>query len=273
MEEQPWEERMSNIYRIATLALVAGGWLVADTLTLRNGRHVEGTFVGGDARQVRILGADGNLQTFPVTDLETIRFESAASSASSAAAPAASRSGVARASSAPAAVPRVTIPAGAVITVRMIDGIDSNAAAAGERFKASLDDPLMVGDQTVAQRGADVTVQLVRVQQSGRLTGRDEVSLELYDITVNGKQYAAASSYAEVKSDSRTARTGKVVGGGAALGAIIGGIAGGGRGAAIGAASGAGAGAAVQVLTKGQRVKIPAESRLDFTLKQPVVIE
>jgi hypothetical protein len=61
-----------------------------------------------------------------------------------------------------------------------------------------------------------------------------------------------------------------VVGGGTALGAIIGALAGGGRGAAIGAASGAAVGAGAQVITKGQQVKIPSETRLSFTLQQPI---
>ena len=63
-----------------------------------------------------------------------------------------------------------------------------------------------------------------------------------------------------------------MIGGATAVGAILGGIFGGGKGAAIGAASGAGAGGAVQVLTKGQRVKIPAETRLSFTLQNAVRI-
>jgi hypothetical protein len=46
-------------------------------------------------------------------------------------------------------------------------------------------------------------------------------------------------------------------------------VAGGGKGAAIGAAVGGGAGTGVQVFTKGQQVKIPSETRLDFTLEQP----
>jgi len=70
--------------------------------------------------------------------------------------------------------------------------------------------------------------------------------------------------------ESRTNRTAKVVGGTAALGAIIGAIAGGGKGAAIGGLSGAAAGGAVQVLTKGQKVRIPSETRLSFTLQQPL---
>ena len=263
---------MTLLHRMVLLALITGVIsLPADTIQLRDGRRVEGTFVGGDTRQVRLMSADGNLQTFDITDIDTINFKGSTTAA--APRPALSRSAAPRQAAIPASQARVVVPAGTVITVRMIDSIDSDAAGAGERFRASLDDPLQVGDQTIAPRGANVTVQLVRVEQSGKLTGRDEVSMDLYDITINGRKYPVATSYAEVKSASRGARTGKVVGGTAALGAIIGGIAGGGKGAAVGAVSGAGAGAAVQVLTKGQRVKIPAESRLDFTLKQPLAVE
>ena len=74
------------------------------------------------------------------------------------------------------------------------------------------------------------------------------------------------------KGASRGKRSAEVIGGGAALGALIGAIAGGGKGAAIGAAAGAGGGTAVQAMTHGQQVKIPSETRLDFTLHAPVAV-
>jgi hypothetical protein len=55
------------------------------------------------------------------------------------------------------------------------------------------------------------------------------------------------------------------------VGAIIGAVAGGGKGAAIGAGAGAGAGTVAQVATSGQKVKVPAETRLTFTLQNPIV--
>jgi hypothetical protein len=58
------------------------------------------------------------------------------------------------------------------------------------------------------------------------------------------------------------------IGGGAVLGTIIGAIAGGKKGAAIGAAAGAGAGAGAQVLTRGKRVNVPAESLVTFRLEK-----
>jgi hypothetical protein len=56
------------------------------------------------------------------------------------------------------------------------------------------------------------------------------------------------------------------------MAALIGGLAGGGRGAAIGAGVGAGGGTAVQLATHGQQVKIPSETRLDFTMHSPVAV-
>jgi len=62
------------------------------------------------------------------------------------------------------------------------------------------------------------------------------------------------------------------VGGGAVLGTLLGAVIGGGKGAAIGAATGAGAGGVAQGVTKGQQVKIPSETKLDFSLEQPVEV-
>jgi outer membrane lipoprotein SlyB len=64
-----------------------------------------------------------------------------------------------------------------------------------------------------------------------------------------------------------------MLGGGAALGGLLGAIAGGGKGAVIGAITGAAAGGAVQVLTKGKEVRVPAETILTFKLDQPVRLE
>jgi hypothetical protein len=45
-----------------------------------------------------------------------------------------------------------------------------------------------------------------------------------------------------------------------------------GKGAAIGAATGAGAGTVVQGATKGQQIQIPSETKLDFSLEQPIEV-
>ena len=174
-----------------------------------------------------------------------------------------------------AATPRpvtVTVPANTIVTIRTIDSIDSKTNQAGEVFKASLAAPIVVEDRVVVPAGADAYIKLVSASSAGHITGRSELGLELASIAFQGKTYNVVSSDVKQSGASRGKRSAETIGGGAALGALIGAVAGGGKGAAIGAAVGGGAGTGVQVLTKGQQVKIPSETRLDFTLQQPLDI-
>src|SRR5438094_7078644 len=166
----------------------------------------------------------------------------------------------------------VTVPANTIVTVRTIDSIDSKTNQSGQVFKASLDAPIVVDSRVIVPSGADAYVKLVDAKSAGRVTGRSELGLELTSIVFQGKTYNVVSSDVKQSGASRGKRSAETIGGGAALGALIGAVAGGGKGAAIGAAGGGGAGTGVQVLTKGQQVKIPSETRLDFTLQQPLDI-
>jgi hypothetical protein len=153
--------------------------------------------------------------------------------------------------------------------VRMIDGVDSEQSRLGQTYRASVDEPVIVNGQTIISRGSDCVARLVEDQDSGKFAGRTILKLDLQQVMVNGKMIDVTTGDVTQASSSRGARTAKVVGGTTALGAIIGALGGGGKGAAIGAASGAAVGGAAEVLTKGQRVKIPSETRLSFTLQQP----
>jgi hypothetical protein len=261
--------------------LLASGLLsacLADTLTLKDGRVLNGTYLGGSARQIRMEVGD-NIQTFEIDRVSGIQFgsnspSSAAPEAEPAPPPRRERDNVFRPdSSTNTAAPRagIELPQGTVLTVRMIDPVDSQVNRTGETFRASIDEPV-VGSEQVIPRGADVVVKLVDDKQSGKITGKTELTLDLVSVTVNGRMIDVNTQAVTRASGSRTARSEKVIGGTAVLGTIIGAIAGGGKGAAIGAASGAGVGTAAQVATKGQRVHIPSETRLTFTLEYPVRI-
>jgi len=71
--------------------------------------------------------------------------------------------------------------------VRMMDSIDSEVHKASDEFRASLTEDLVIDGTTVVQRGAHATVKLVRVEESGQLRGREQVSIELDSLTVEGK--------------------------------------------------------------------------------------
>ncbi len=156
------------------------------------------------------------------------------------------------------------IERGTEISVRLIDSIDSDVNRPGEEFRASLEDPILLGDEVAVRKGADATVRLVAKEESGRIRGRSALTLELVSVMVDGKPMSIESGEVMQYSGSRAARTAKSAAVVGAIGAVIGGIAGGGKGAAIGAAAGAGAGAGAQIFLDPQRVKVPSESVLTF---------
>jgi hypothetical protein len=262
---------MRLIYAGIALSVASLGF--ADTITLKNGNVINGTFLGGTAREVRVDLGD-RVQNVDVGDIQRIEFGGAPPVA--AAPPRREYENNVMRPQEPAPPPRrmsaegVMLPQGTNFVVRMIDAVDSERARVGQSFAASLDQPVMLNGETIIPRGADVTVKLVDAKESGKLTGRAELALALQGVRVNGQMIDINTQTVTQESSSRGARTAKVAGGTAAVGAIIGAIAGGGKGAAIGAGAGAAAGAGAEVVTSGQRVRIPSETRLTFILDNPV---
>jgi hypothetical protein len=266
-----------------TLGLAVVGF--ADTITLRNGSVISGTYLGGTARQVRI--DDGtNVRSLDVGDIQRIEFNGAQSMPAppppppppppqaqaprqlmpEPSAPPAAPS----APSAPMSQAGILLPSGTNFVIRMIDSVDSERDRVGQSYRASLDQPVMIDGNEILPRGSDVTVKLVDAKQSGKLTGKTELALSLQSVSVSGRMVDVNTQSVKEESSSRTGRTAKVAGGTAAVGAIIGAIAGGGKGAAIGAGAGAATGAGVELATSGQRVRVPSETRLTFVLDSAV---
>ena len=154
----------------------------------------------------------------------------------------------------------------------MIDSISSEKQSVGAPFVATLEEPITYGGVEVVPKGADVRGRVSTISDAGRITGSAQLGLELTQIVVNGIPYSITTAeYSEV-AESRTGQTVTRAGVGAGIGAVIGAIAGGGKGAAIGAGVGAGGATAVQVMTKGEKLNIPSETKLEFTLRTPLVI-
>jgi hypothetical protein len=172
--------------------------------------------------------------------------------------------------SATATTQAITIPAGTSLFVRMIDSIDSSKNNIGDPFHGSLESALVVGDIVVAPAGADVYGKLTQAKEAGKISGGAQLTLELTGVRINGNIVPVDSTDYDVAGKGRGGQSAERIGGGAVLGTIIGAIAGGGKGAAIGGVVGAGAGTAVQVSTKGDKVRIPSETLLEFKLQQDV---
>jgi len=245
--------RLLQIGLVLTLA-IAG--TLADTVSLRDGTVINGTYMGGSPREVKIAVGD-QVRSLDIKDVAEIQFTRAAMPQERERRPAESSA-------------ELILPSGTNLVIRMIDAVDSERSTIGQTFAASLDEPVMIDGQTVIPRGADVVVKLVDDQKSGKLTGRTTLTLDLMSVKVNGRMVDVNTETVTQESKSRGARTAKMAGGGALLGTIIGAAAGGGKGAAIGLGAGAAAGAGAEIVTKGQRVHIPSETRLTFVLENAV---
>jgi hypothetical protein len=262
-------KRFARFVGTAALGLLFVAIAAADTLELRDGRVLQGRYLGGTQAVLR-FEAHGNIETFSVNDVVALTFTHGSGAA---AAPAYAPAPAPVAQAQPvAAGGTVTIPAGQSILVRMIDSVDSAKNHVGDIFHASLETDLTVNDMLVARKGTDVYGRLAEAKEAGHIAGSSELQLELTRMVIDGHDYPVVSSDYTLQGKGRGKNTAEKVGGGAALGAIIGAIAGGGKGAAIGAGVGAGAGGAVQVLTRGQQVKVPSETLLEFRLQQPATV-
>jgi hypothetical protein len=145
------------------------------------------------------------------------------------------------------------VPDGTRVIGALQDSLSTRTAAAGDRFRLRVTDP-------VEFRDAIIEGHVSNIQRSGRLTGRSQMALDfdnirlrdgrsyrfaglLENVIANGGETIRVDTEGAVRDDNQTTRTGERAAIGTAVGAIIGAIAGGGRGAAIGAIVGAGAGA------------------------------
>lgn len=275
-------KRMNRFLSVFALGLFFVGAAAADTLELKDGRILKGKYLGGTQAVLR-FELNGEVQTFSTTEIVALTFTGNSGYSAPRAVPASQAAPAPTAEPATTPAPAasmansaygedVTIPAGQSLLVRMIDGVDSSKNHVGDVFHASLETDLNVGNFLVARKGTDVYGRLANAQEAGHMSGSAELQLELTRMVIDGKDYPVVSSDYSLRGKGRGSDTAKKVGGGAVAGAIIGAIAGGGKGAAIGAGVGSAAGAGVQVFTRGQQVKVPSETLLEFRLEQPVTV-
>jgi outer membrane lipoprotein SlyB len=248
-----------SLWVAALLVAVATASLSADRVRTRSGKVIDGIFLGGDSKAVRVLLDNGKVAEIPLTEAVAVEFDERKPPAPS---------------PKPQARPQpkmVSVPEGTTVNVRLTEDIDVDISKAGQTFKAIVDDPVMIGGSVVIPRGASSVLQAVNVEQSGRTRGSDKISLKMNTIAFGGMVYEVTTAYVESKGKGEGKRTARKVGGGAGLGAIVGGIAGGGEGAAIGAVVGAATGGAVAASGE-EHLKLAAETRLQFQLTAAVNI-
>jgi hypothetical protein len=163
------------------------------------------------------------------------------------------------------------IPAGTVVSVRMIDSISSERNDPGQVFRGWLAAPVRLNHSVVLPQGSTAFVRLVNVERAGDIKGRDELTLQLDRIvTPKGVAYPVHSYIVEFRGHSQGKRTAKSAGIGGAIGGGVGALLGGGTGALVGGTVGAGAGVLHEATKSKRPIFIGSESLVNFRLAQPI---
>jgi hypothetical protein len=157
------------------------------------------------------------------------------------------------------------IPADTEVVIRTAEPINAREADEGHEYAAVLDEPLIVDGNVLAAKGAEATLQVVEATRATGVRGRASLTLQLTAVAIGGRRVAVVTQGVKSEGGSQAGRAAKAGVGGAAVGALVGGLLGGASGAAKGAAVGGGAGVGVVAVT-GQRIQVPAETRLTFVL-------
>jgi hypothetical protein len=174
--------------------------------------------------------------------------------------------------SAPSRRSDLVLPPGTRVRVRLAQTIDTKRDRAGDRFSATLDEPLVVGNRVAVPRGTPFEGHVVTSAESGRFKGRASLALRLDSFTLRGVTYDVNTNRPARVSKGHKKRNWLWIGGGSGGGAAIGAIAGGGAGALIGAGAGAAAGTVGAAFTGKRHVTLPVESPVTFALQAPVAV-
>lgn len=239
-------------------------------VALRDGSTVSGQVISSSASEIELAGDDKTTHTIPMSQVQSVSYGDSQTQADGS-----DHDNHQHPQDSSITTKTYQVPAGAKISVRTEETIDSARAVEGQVYPAEVTaDVLDAAGDVVIPRGSNAQIVIKSSSKGGHIRGASDLVMDLASVSVNGQMYqlqtrdVAERGHNGVGANKRTA---EFVGGGAAVGAIIGAIAGHGKGAAIGAGSGAGAGAVTEIATKGH-IKVPVESVLTFQLDQPLVV-
>jgi hypothetical protein len=168
----------------------------------------------------------------------------------------------------PASASRTAVQQPFNLKVRMTRTLSTEAAQTGERFIATLEQPIYEGTRMVARKGAQAEGQVVDSDKGGRVKGVASLSLKLLRIqTVTGAYADLSSDPIVVDANATKAKDATKIAVASGIGTAVGAVVGGGKGAGIGAATGAAAGTGVVLATRGDPAVIPSETVLEFAVR------
>jgi len=175
------------------------------------------------------------------------------------------------------------VPAGTALMVRLDTTLATFSNRAGDPFRGSITQPVIVHGQTLIPAGATVEGRVTKISEPRRISGKPTIGiLPEAVILPNGERYyldatltdtnihgTDVSSEGQFKGTSHDRRDTIEQGAGTAGGMLIGGLAGGPVGVLVGGAIGAGA-TTGHWLAKHRSATLPAGTQLTLELNRPL---
>lgn len=178
-----------------------------------------------------------------------------------------------------------SVPAGTSMMVRLDTTLATFSNKAGDPFRASLTQPVVINGQTVIPQGATVEGRVTKISEPRRISGKPTIGiLPEAVIMPNGERYyldatltdtnihgTDVNSEGQFKGSAHDRRDTLEQGGGTAGGMLIGGLAGGPVGVLVGGAIGAGA-TTGHWLAKHRSATLPAGTQLTLELNRALAL-
>jgi hypothetical protein len=178
-----------------------------------------------------------------------------------------------------------SVPSGTAMMVRLDTTLATFSNKAGDPFKASLTQPIIVNGQTMIPAGSTIEGRVTKVTEPRRISGRPTIGIlpeavilptgeryyldaTLTDTNIKGSD---VNNEGQFKGSTHDRRDTLEQGGGTAGGMLIGGLVGGPVGVAVGGAIGAGA-TTGHWLSKHRSAVIPAGTELTLELNRPMMM-
>ncbi len=171
-----------------------------------------------------------------------------------------------------------SVPAGSDIGMTSNDRVCTNTNKAGDRFTATVTNPVTGTNGAVIPAGAKAEIQIADMKRSENATDDIQMVFNVLSLSWDGRTYPVNAAIEHVDVDkvrnSSTGNDAKKVVGGAVVGAILGQVIGKNtKSTVIGAATGAAAGTAVAMGTANYEGCVPTGGNIQIKLTEAATIQ
>ncbi len=246
----------------AMLTLLIFVWNItafSDTIVLKNGLTLKGKYKGGTEKTIK-FETSGAVQEIALSEVKSITFSEPLPTQAAQGAVGAVATLPGEGTTANASAGQVSeIPGGTKIMVKTTKTISTAQYKRGATVEGVLDLPLTINGVTVAPKGSKVYGSVIE-SVGGRRIGLQRIVVKFDQLVINDKKMPIEAE--PVGAEGGRGGAARMVGAGALFGAAGG-----------DAAKGAAIGAGVALLAGGKHIQIPAGTKVQLTIKNPVILK